>query len=600
VSGEGPSRVAHLDESGLLARPEVVADLVAIAERRGAAYEDVEREAATCLEELAVRPRARWLDGSARLARFMITRAYEVDLDVNTDRLEALKALAGRQPLVFLWSHKSHLDSFVFLRVMYDAGFRPQPLSFAGINMAFAGFGTLAKRSGAIFLRRSFADDAVYKAVFRHYIDYLARERVPLSWAIEGTRSRTGKLMPPKLGLIQWVTDAYARHACDDALLVPVSISFDQIAEMDDYVAMQRGLPKRRESLGWFLGYIRGMKTPFGRIYVRFAEPVSLAEALPGRAGPADAGGSPGRVRVQKLAFEVMSRIEHATPITGTDLATLVLLGANDRALGRGEIDARAAEILRLVRERGLPTAGSLAAGTDPAEAMDRALAELTRTGVLQRHDGPDGPLHRIAPGKHLAAAYYRNTIVHYFLNAAIAELALAMADEATGPGAEETALALRDLLKFEFFFKAREAFLDDVRAHLDARFPGWREADGAAGGRPPPLFAPGILGSFVEVYRILAEWLERAPPNDPGDDPHRMAADCLALGEDMLLRRHIDSEAALSQPLLENALALARHRGLLAPDAGEARAAFGEALRGAHAAIRRLRAAAEAAQAAA
>ena len=86
---------------------------------------------------------------------------------------------------------------------------------------------------------------------------------------------RAKVLLPPRLGLIQWVVDSYRRASCDDALLVPVSISFDQIAEVDDYVAMQQGTPKRKESLSWFVAYISGMKAKNGRIYLRFAEPVS-------------------------------------------------------------------------------------------------------------------------------------------------------------------------------------------------------------------------------------------------------------------------------------------------------------------------------------
>ena len=152
------------------------------------------------------------------------------------------------------------------------------------------------RMGGAFFLRRSFREDDIYKLVLRHFIDYLVRKRAPLSWSIEGTRSRTGKLMPPKLGLLQWVVDACQRASAEDALLVPVSISYDQIPEIDDYIAMQRGLVKQKESLKWFVDYIAGMKARYGKVYVRFAEPIALSDKMPA-AGDVEEG-----THVQKLA----------------------------------------------------------------------------------------------------------------------------------------------------------------------------------------------------------------------------------------------------------------------------------------------------------
>lgn len=559
----GPrSRVAALAEREILGRPAFREALAEAADRLRQPRAEAEAYAARCLEEMAVHPEERQLDRVARLARFMISRSYDPALDINTDGLERLKSLAERHPLIFLWSHKSHLDSFVFLRALYDHDFRPQPLSFAGINMNFPVFGSLAKRSGAIFLRRSFRDDDIYRLVFRHYIDYLVGRRLPLSWSIEGTRSRTGKLNPPKLGLIQWVVDACRRTGSEDALLVPVSISFDQIAEIDDYAAMQRGLPKRKESLGWFVGYIRGMQATGGRIYVRFAEPLSLSDQVDLTERLFDPEGPAGRIRVQKLAFEVCSRIEHATPIKSTDLLTLVLLNAAGRALGLDEVRGPAAEVLGLIDVRGLPRSGALA--RELGDGLADTLAALTRTGLLEAYDEGAEPVWRIAPAKQLAAAYYRNTIVHYFLASALAETALARDDVVRAddrPAAlREAVLALRDLLKFEFFFRRKEAFAAEAIAYLDTRYPGWQDAPDPFAGRPP-LFGHGILRSFVEAYRVLAEVLLRAGAS--GDD-ERLVDECLAIGREMLLRGRIGSETALSRPLFANAVRLARHRSLI------------------------------------
>ena len=149
------TRVATIDERDVLEDERFRDALRLLADSEGRDWDDVQKYAHECLSELAVRPADRYLDWIAALARFMYTRSFEPEFDVNSEALEELKSLSRTHPMVFLWSHKSHLDGFVFVRTLYDAGFRPQPLVFAGINMNFAGFGPLARHSGAIFLRRS-------------------------------------------------------------------------------------------------------------------------------------------------------------------------------------------------------------------------------------------------------------------------------------------------------------------------------------------------------------------------------------------------------------------------------------------------------------
>lgn len=558
------SRVATIDEREILQDECFHAALRDLAIEQQRDYAEVEQTARKCLDELAARPGDRYLGWIAALSQFMHTRSFERDFDVNTEALEDLKELSRTHPMVFLWSHKSHLDAFVFTRTLYDAGFRPQPLIFAGINMNFAGFGALAKHSGAIFLRRSFKEDSIYKLVLRYFINYLAKQRVPLSWSIEGTRSRTGKLLPPKLGLIRWVMDAYHHASIDDALFVPVAISFDQIPEMDDYIAMQHGVPKRKESLKWFIDYIAGMKSNYGKVYVRFAEPISLSESVPVSNSP-DADDSDSQA--QKLAFEICNRIEHIIPITLTDLVTLVLLAANGRALDAEQIWRQAADIVELIERSDLPTAGDLR--VKDVEELRNRLQSLTATGLLQCYSEGAAPVYMITPGRQLAAAYYRNTIVHYFLSGALAETAMADAGfDPSGQSFRKALLGLRDLFKFEFTFKSKEVFRDEAVDFLNYRYPGWRSRGNAFPPGPPPLFGQGILRSFVEAYWILAGLLVKRGSRPVSAAYESALIDtCLAHGEEMLLRKEITTEAALSRPLFATAIRLARYRALLDAD---------------------------------
>ena len=161
--------------------------------------------------------------------------------------------------------------------------------------MAFGPMGAIMRRAGVIFIRRSTADDPLYKYVLREYVGYVLEKRFNLSWSIEGTRSRTGKMLPPRLGLLSYAADAYLQGRVDDIALLPVSITFDQLHEISEYAAYARGAAKKPEGFGWLYGFIKAQGARhYGKVYVRFGEPVLLSSFLGPVAGM--------RLRVARLA----------------------------------------------------------------------------------------------------------------------------------------------------------------------------------------------------------------------------------------------------------------------------------------------------------
>ncbi len=551
----------------LLQSPAFIAELQQAAQASGKTLEQAQKYARKCLHEIEATPKESWLRPAAKMARFIYTRSYERELDINLEALDELRERSKDHLLLFLWSHKSHMDSFVFLLSLYENRFRPLPLIFAGINMNFLGFGSLARRVGAIFLRRTFQEDPIYKLVFRSYIDYLIRNKMPLSWSIEGTRSRTGKLSPPKLGILNWVVESCQKEQVDKVLLVPVSIAFDRIAEIDDYVAIQRGEPKRKESLGWFFNYIFGMKQPYGKVYVRFAQPLALGETTTLSEDVAG-GDGPDKGVVTRMGFEVCSRIEQITPIKSADVLTMVLLGANGRALTASEIHAQAGDIANLVRQRGLPAASGFS--LEDEEQVRAAVLALQRSGLIRCFDKANAPVYYIPRAKKLAAAYYRNTITHYFLSAALAEIGLAScALGIEAPNArllERNVLSLRDLYKFEFFYKPTQEFLQEVQLEADQRYPNWASGEHSLQKllrEKPPRFGHAILRSISESYLIIAVSLLELGAQ-PVPDRKKFITRLMAQGEQMLLRRTISCESSVSQDLFSTGLRLVEHLDLL------------------------------------
>jgi glycerol-3-phosphate O-acyltransferase len=595
-------KVPRFVHETILARPAFRGGVARLARDLGRSESDVAREASKCLREIAARHSPYVIDLTAHLIRLLYTRGYGEALHYDPAQLEALAVLTQRYPVVFLPSHKSNLDHLVLQYALHENGHPPNHTA-GGINMNFFPVGPLVRRSGVFFIRRSFKDNAVYKHVLRQYIDYLVEKRFSLEWYIEGGRSRSGKLLPPMFGMLAYVVDAYRRGKSEDVYLIPTSIAYDQIQDVGDYVAEQRGAAKQRESFGWFLKLVRSLRRRYGDIHIRFGEPISLQQVL----GPPNPGAEPNpdeqSLAVQKLAFEVAVRINRVTPITPTTLVTLALLGVGDRALTLEETATSLRNIVDYVRRRRLPTTTGLR-DLDTPEGLTRALDVLVESGVVSRFaEGPEA-VYAIGADQHLTAAYYRNTIIHFFVNGAIAELALLAAaeDGAVDPVAVfwDEAMGLRDLLKFEFFFAEKDAFRTELRAEIAGQDPEW-EASLAAGGaairtliqRFKPFSAHRVLRPFVDAYRVVGDALERLDPGSPFDEAAFLAS-CIALGKQYDLQRRVRSHESVSKVLFATALRLARNRGVVptapstetARDLAASRRAFADEIR---AAVRRV-----------
>ncbi len=501
------------------------------------------------------------------------SRAWKVQVDV--DGLEGLRELNRRFPLVFLPCHRSYADPLVLADVLAEHDF-PRNHVLGGDNLRFWPLGPLARRAGIVFIRRSFADDEIYKTVVREYFAYLLAKRFNLEWYMEGGRSRTGKLRPPRYGLLRYVAEAVEHDRVDDVYLVPVSIAYDQLREVAAMAAEQRGGAKRGEGLAWLASYARNQLTRVGNVQVRFAEPIALRAQLPADGQAAEPAAR--RLALQKVAFEVAVRINRASPVLATALVTLALLGVRDRALTLGQVRQVLEPVMDYVEARKLPGSG-LELLRRPA-GVRGVLRALARENVVTEYTGGVEPVYAIERGQHLVAAFYRNSAIHHFVSRAIAELTLLRSSRPTW---EQEADRLRDLLKFEFFFPDRETYRAELVDELRLLDPDWERRDGRelleqAGF----LIAHRVLRSFLDAQLVVAEQLAARDPRSPVVEKEFLA-ECAGVGQQMLLQGRLHGPESLSGELFASALKLATNRDLV--DAGreelrERRVAFAAELR--------------------
>ncbi len=557
------------------------------------------KDAATYLKEVVAVPTSFCVDLISRFYHFFYTTAYDENVLYDPADLERVRELAKRYPVALLFTHKSYIDSMPLMYVLHQQGF-PLVHTFGGINMGFWGVGSFFRRAGIIFIRRSFQNNPVYKVVLRQYIGYLMEKHFPLAWAFEGTRSRTGKLMPPRLGLLKYTVEAAAHAQCGKFHLIPVSVVYDLIPDVAEYAAEQGGGVKKAESLIWLFRYLSGMKKPHGRISLKFGEAVVVDEdLLHDDLSVSDSESKPSLPRAEedqfsielnKLAFEVCVNANKVTPITSLSLIAVVLLGAVPRAMTQAEIGIEVTELILWARRRNIPMTADFQ--VDVTERMLALADAMIKEGIISRYDEGPESVYMIAPHQDLIVSYYRNTGIHFFVMNAIIELALLKAAEFPAGKSEAAfwreALALRDNLKFEFFYPPSDQFIQGIGVELDLQDSEWRaRLDGGGSkiaeilSRIRPLFAHATLRPFAEAYRVAGDLLlqfgsEKAP------EEKIFTASCLKFGKQAFLQRRISSEESLARILFSNAYKLAENLKLLDQDDGQLhsrRVAFARAL---------------------
>ncbi|HET6591430.1 MAG TPA: 1-acyl-sn-glycerol-3-phosphate acyltransferase, partial [Xanthomonadales bacterium] len=539
-----------------------------MADETGRPLQELEREAAGYMQELIATPDPLFVDLRARFDQFLLALGYDKEVVCREEDLERVREVVSSRPAMLLFTHKTYLDSVALTAKMFEFDF-PMLHIFAGANMGFAGLGTLMRRSGGIFIRRSFQDKPLYKVVLRHYIGYLMEKRFPMTWAFEGTRSRTGKLMPPRYGLLKYVLEA--AHATDarDIHVIPVTVSYDLMRDVEEYASEQVGRVKAPESLKWFVGYLSSLRRPMGRMYLDFGDSVVLEQAP----RPDDS------LALSKIAFEVAVQSNRVAPITLPAIACMVLLGAAPRALTLRELQREILRLVRWARDRGIRlTSDFRPERLGHVKKLSEAMAGM---GLLIRYDEGSDTVFGIEPASHPMASYYRNTIIHHFVNKAILELALLAAADAGPDSAKEAFWAeterLRDFFKFEFFYPEKAAFRQELEREMARARPDWSERLGQGGAQAlglledmRPLAAHASLLQFIEAYSVVFDLLARLPAQESFEE-----GDCVSRaireGKQAYLQRRITSEASIGKILFGNGFKLAANLGLTEGDSSPA-----------------------------
>ena len=349
-----------------------------------------------------------------------VARAFELFLEWLWNRLydgievrqaEVLQRIAPGSGIVYLPCHRSHIDYLLLSFIIYRHGLTP-PHVAAGVNLNLPLVGPLLRRGGAFFIRRSFKGEPLYAAVFDEYLHLMISRGFPVEYFIEGTRSRSGRMLPPRTGMLAMTIRSFLRDHGRPLVLVPVYIGYEKLIEGRSFVEELAGQPKRKESLRGLLATVRSLRREFGKVHVGFGRPLMMDEYLdrahPGwRDDPIEAAGSWLRSATADVAWELTLRINEAAVITPANLAALIMLAAPD-----GAADEQA--VRRMIEHyRALLRASPYCALTAFCDvAADEIIGHAVRLGAIERVAGGGEQL-RVPTGGLPLLAYFRNNVLH-------------------------------------------------------------------------------------------------------------------------------------------------------------------------------------------
>jgi len=440
--------------------------------------------------------------------------------------LDKVVECVKQHPVVLVPCHRSHFD-YVILSYLFHANYLSPPHIFAGINMAFWPFGPLFRGAGAYFVRRSFDGNELYKTVFRKYLAFLIRDGYTQEFFIEGGRSRTGKILTPKLGTLTAIVNAFIDGVRRDLYFVPVSIHYGRVAEEESYRRELAGAEKEKESLLALLRARTVLRQKYGTVYVTFAEPMSLDEAMGNRKERfRAAAGEPvvdeeKRRFIQKLGFRILREVNAVTVAGATSVSATVLLSSPHAAWRYPSFLEAAQTLVRFLRYRQVQFTASLERN---APDFKESLGFLESGGLIERL-AEDEEVIRVPAGKRLVLDFYKNNTIHFFLLPAL--LSRALLTGIRGAALKDEVGWWLDLYRWEFALPEREAVAAELGALLEYfRTQGALVAgDGDAVVPEHPLVKStvGLLDNFCEAYLIAARTLATL---DDGGLPQKAVLD--------------------------------------------------------------------------
>jgi glycerol-3-phosphate O-acyltransferase len=512
---------------------------------------------------------------------------------VELEHIENLSAVGDGVEIIYVPCHRSHMDYLLLSYIIYRKGFAV-PHVAAGANLNMPLIGRWLRKGGAFFLRRSFKGDALYPVVFAKYLGYMMARGHPLEYFIEGGRSRTGRLLSPRTGMLSMTVRSYMRDPIRPVKFMPVYFGYERIVEGRTYIGELSGQPKQKENVFVLLkSIVAVLRSKFGKVHVNLGRPIDLDELLQRhnphwRAEPSE--GEDSRAgwishAISELAVRINTEINSAAAVTPINLVAMAILATPRQALPEVDLVGQVELYQRLLRDA--PYSPLVTVTPDSGQQI---VAYTEAFGMLERQKHPLGDIMRMSAENAVLATYYRNNILHLFAMPSL--LACAFVSNARMRTVDIQRLVWRvyPYISAELFLRWDETQVSAVADSLLDTFAQLNllqdSADRSEWQRPPPtspeairlsLLAQATIQTLERYYLAIALLLQAGSGNIT---PEALEERCHLMAQRMTVLYGLNSPEFVDKSLFRNFIDLLRRRNAIQMSA-DMTLLFGEPLLG-------------------
>jgi glycerol-3-phosphate O-acyltransferase len=548
--------------------------MVNYAENRDQPIAEVRHKADSYIEEIAASYNPAVINIFSGIVGWIIRTIFD-GVTVNIDLLSKIKHMSLRGPLIFIPCHKSHIDYLILSYLLYHNDL-PCPLIAAGKNLSFWPMGPLFRAGGAFFLRRRFRGAVLYSKVFAEYIHKLLEEGHNIEQFIEGGRSRTGKLLMPKLGLLSILLNALQEGASHDMIIVPIYIGYDQVLEEKAYLHEIEGGKKEDENLSQVMKASRFLKKRYGKIYIQFSDPISVRSlAARQQIELAEIGSKRRNAFCRDIGTRVISAINQVTVVTPYAIVAATILNHGTSRLTRSELLGLADNYLNHLNSVGATLADTLI--MDRERVFDQVIESYVQRKFIERignadAGGVEDDAYLVIEARRPFLEYYKNNCIAFFIPAAYTALTILMQDAFQFCSADLHADYgnLMDFFRNEFVhepdtapdYKVRKTlklFIEDAIVIPHPTLPDTYQVT-AAGFRKLKRYAIFLKTYFESYWIVLNDFKRNSHLSMPAKDRLKRIT---SRGTRMYRRKEIDHPEALSKINYQNGVDLFIGKGI-------------------------------------
>jgi len=535
---------------------------------------EVRKKADAYIEEIAAGYNPAYIRIYSAIVGWIIRTIFD-GVAINNNALNKIKRLSQKGPLILIPCHKSHIDYLILSYLLYHNNM-PVPLVAAGKNLSFWPMGSLFRSGGAFFIRRSFRGAVLYSKVFAEYIHKLLEEGFNIEQFIEGGRSRTGKLLMPKLGLLSILLNAYKNGACEDMIIVPIYIGYDRVLEEKSYLQELEGGQKEPETLRGVIKARKFLKRRYGKIYIEFDDPILVNELVEKFGTPLpEMKPKEQNALCRNLGHRVINSINRAAVVTAYNLVASAILNCSRDRFTYAQMMSIIDTYIKFLATQNAKLADTLV--LDHVHAIQHALDAYVQSKFIEPvSKDKEVPYSErsyiLKVTRRPFLEYYKNNCISFFIPAAFTGMAILEKDafQFSAVDLHSDYKFLQNFFKFEFAYdvdqtpeyyvrKAIKAFIDDAILMPHQTIPDTYNVT-SAGLRKLKLYSI-FLKTYFESYWIVLNFLQNNSQNSMKAKDRLKKIETSA--NRMYKRHEIDHPEALSKVSYQNAVEFFTSQGI-------------------------------------